>query len=65
MLGGVRGQCGGEVRTYFSFCGKTDWMKACLKSQVLGTMSRLVASATRRRNSSCDMTGAKVLDLFH
>ena len=56
------GQCGGGVSTYFSFGGRTDWMNACLKSQVLGTMPRLVASATRRRSPSCDITGAKVSD---
>ena len=63
MLDGVRGQCGGGVRTYFSLSGRMDWMNACLKSAVLGEIPSRAASATRRRNSICERTGAKVSDL--
>ena len=54
------GQFVGGRRTYFSFGGSVDWMKACLKSQDLGVMPFLTASATSKRSSICDKTGANV-----
>ena len=36
MFGGVRGQLGGDDRTYFSSGGRIDLTNACLTSQVLG-----------------------------